>query len=305
MKTISILRVIKFGLKNFGRNIWLSLATTFVMMLTLLTISSLLILNILGKTTLNSIKEKIDISVYLKPAVQEEDINEVKNGLMSLAEVKSIDFISKEDALESFKKKHGDNPLILSSIEEIKENPMQASLIVKARNPEDYAIISDLLARDQYKKIIDKVTFEDNKKIIEKITSTTNTIEKIGVAVSLAFIFITVILMFNTIRLTIYAQKDEIKVMRLVGATNQFIRLPYILESILYGLIASALCAALLYFSLKYFSPHITNFIEGEPIDIFAYLNTRIWYLLGLQIVLGIFLSMISSFIALRKYLRV
>lgn len=305
MKLISIFRVIKFGAKNFWRNIWLSIATTFVMVLTLSTISSLLILNMLGKTALDSIKEKIDISVYLKPASKEEDINEIKNGLMSLPEVKSIDIISKEAALDIFKEKHSDNPLILSSIDELEENPMQASLIVKARNPEDYTIISNLLGKDQYKKLIDKVTFEDNQEIIEKITNTISTVEKVGIAISLAFSLITIIFMFNTIRLTIYAQKDEIKVMKLVGATNQFIRLPYILESILYGVIASLICTSLIYFSLKYFSPHITNFIEGQSIDIFSYLNTQIWYLLLLQIGLGVLLSMISSFIALRKYLRV
>lgn len=305
MKLVSLLRVIKFGVKNFWRNIWLSIATTLVMILTLFTISSLLILNILGKTALDSVKAKIDISVYLKSTAKEEDINEIKNGLMSLPEVKSIDVISKEEALNIFKEKHRDNPLILSSIEELGENPMQASLIVKARNPEDYTIISNLLEKDQYKKIIDKVTFEDNQKIIEKIISMTMAIEKAGIAISLIFGLITVIFMFNTIKLTIYAQKDEIKVMRLVGATSQFIRLPYILESILYGMIASFICTGLIYFLLKYFSPPITSFIEGEPSNLFTYLNIRIWQLLFLQMGVGIILSIISSSMALRKYLQI
>ena len=305
MKLISFLRIIKFGAKNFWRNIWLSLATTLLMTLTLLVVSMLFVLNILGNAALDSIKEKIDISIYFKQDVQEHEINEVKNGLLSLSEVKTIDFVSKEKALDIFREKHKNNPLIISSIEELEENPLQASLIIKARNPEDYAIISNLLDKDRYKKFIDKITFEDNKKAIEKITKITSLIKKVGLGISLIFSLVTIIFMFNTIRLAIYTQKEEIKVMRLVGATNLFIRLPYILEGIFYGILGSIFATTILYFVLNFFSSYITRFIEDQHIDISALLNTRIWYILGLQMIFGILLGMVSSFIAIRRYLRV
>ena len=305
MKLISFLRVIKFGLKNFWRNIWLSLATTFVMVLTLFTISSLFVLSILGNVALDSVKEKIDISVYLKPEVKEEEISEIKNSLVALPEVKSIDFISKDKAMELFKEKHEKNTLILSSIEELESNPLQASLIVKARYPEDYSIISDLLKGDRYVSVIDKVTFEDNKTIIDKIANTTDLIKKIGIIIGIIFSLIAVVFMFNTIRLTIYAQKDEVKVMRLIGAKNWFIRMPFILEGVIYGVISSIISTLILYFILKYTSPYLSSFVEDPNFSALSYLNVKIVYIFALQLGLGVFLSIISSFIALRKYLRV
>ena len=211
MKIISFVRVLKFGLNNFYRNIWLSLATTLVMILTLFTVSSLLILSIIGTSALVIVKDRVDISIYLNPEVKENKISELKNILRAMPEVKSVEFISKEDALELFKEKHQDDSLIISSINELDKNPLQATFVIKARYPEDYSIISNSLKTAEYKDIIEKITFEDNKSIIDKINSTTDFIEKTGIIASLVFSFITIIFMFNTIRLAIYSQKDEIK----------------------------------------------------------------------------------------------
>lgn len=304
MKIISFFRVIKFSLKNFWRNIWLTIATTLVMILTLFTISSLIILSMLGSTALNSLKEKVDISVYLNPDAKDEEVDEIRNNLISMPEVRTIDYISKEQALELFKEKHSDDDLIISSVDELEKNPLQPSLVVKARYPEDYSIISDFLGQDNYKKYIDKITFEDNRTIIDKIGNTTNMVERVGVIISIVFGVITVIFMFNTIRLTIYAQKDEIKIMRLIGAKNLFIRMPFILESILYALIASVISSAMLYFLLRYSAPYITRFIGDLQLDVVSFTDNRIFYLFILQIGLGVGLSIVSSYIALRKYLK-
>lgn len=281
------------------------MATTFVVVLTLFTISSLFVLSLLGNVALDSLKEKIDISVYLKPEVKDEEVSEVRNNLIALPEVKSIDYISKDRAMELFKEKHEKNTLILSSIEELESNPLQASLIVKARYPEDYSIISDLLKRDQYASVIDKVTFEDNKTVIDKISNTTELIKKLGIIIGLIFSLITVVFMFNTIRLTIYAQKDEVRVMRLIGAKNWFIRMPFILEGAIYGVISSIISTLILYFILKYASPYLSGFVEDPNFNALSYLNFKIYYIFAMQLVLGVFLSIISSFIALRKYLKV
>lgn len=305
MKITSFLRVLKFGLNNFYRNIWLSLATTLVMVLTLFTVSSLVILSIMGQSALVSVKDRVDISVYLNPSVKENEISEIKNDLQVLPEVKSIEFISKEEALDLFKEKHQDDSLIISSIEELDKNPLQASFTIKARYPEDYSYISDYLKDDQYEAIVEKVTFEDNEKIINKIDSTTKLIERIGIIASIVFSFITVIFMFNTIRLAIYAQKDEIKVMRLIGAKNLFIRAPFFIESIIYALIASILSSVIIYFLLRYSFPYITEFIGSDQLSIIAFTGKNILYLVFIQLGLGVLLSIISTYIAIRKYLKV
>jgi len=305
MKIISFVRVLKFGLNNFYRNIWLSLATTLVMILTLFTVSSLLILSIIGTSALVIVKDRVDISIYLNPEVKENKISELKNILRAMPEVKSVEFISKEDALELFKEKHQDDSLIISSINELDKNPLQATFVIKARYPEDYSIISNSLKTAEYKDIIEKITFEDNKSIIDKINSTTDFIEKTGIIASLVFSFITIIFMFNTIRLAIYSQKDEIKVMRLIGAKNLFIRAPFFIEGIIYALIASILSSVVLYFLLRYSSPYIIEFIGNDQLDIISLTNKNILYLVLLQLGLGIALSFISTFIAIRKYLKI
>lgn len=305
MKLVSFFRVLKFGLNNFWRNIWLSIATTFIMILTLFMVSSLVILSMLGKSALSSFKEKVDISAYLNPEVKESEISEIRTSLQAMSEVKTIEFVSKEKALELFKEKHQDDPLIISSVDELEKNPLQASFVIKARYPEDYAVISEYLKNEKYKNIIEKITFEDNKNIINKINNTTNITARTGIIISLLFSFITVIFMFNTIRLAIYAQKEEIKVMRLIGAKNLFIRLPFVIESILYAIIASMFSSVILYFLMKYSSPYITEFIGDQQFNVISYVNDRILYIFILQLGLGILLSIISSFIALRKYLKV
>jgi len=305
MKIVSFLRVLKFGLNNFYRNIWLSLATTLVMVLTLFTVSSLIILSIIGTSALFAVKERVDISVYLNPSVKENEISELKNDLQVMPEVKSAEFISKDEALELFKEKHQDDSLIISSIDELDKNPLQASFVIKARYPEDYSIISDSLKDDEYNSIVQKVTFEDNESIINKINSTTDFVEKTGIIASIVFSFITIIFMFNTIRLAIYSQKDEIKVMRLIGAKNLFIRVPFFIEGIIYALIASILSSIVLYFLLEYSSPYIVEFIGSDQLDIISLTNQNIAYLVLLQLGLGVVLSFISTFIAIRKYLKV
>lgn len=305
MKITSFFRVLKFGFKSFYRNIWLSLATTLVLVLTLFTVSSLIILSIVGRSALLSVKERVDVSVYLNPDVRENEINELKNDLEVMPEIKTVEFISKEEALELFKEKHQDDSLIISSIEELNQNPLQASFVIKARYSEDYSYISDILKEDKYSNIVEKITFDDNESIINKINSTTNFIERSGVIASVAFSFITVIFMFNTIRLAIYAQKDEIRVMRLIGARNLFIRVPFFIEGVIYALIASIISSIILYFLSRYTSPYILEFLGTDQASLLVLKGKNILYLVLLQLGLGIILSVISTYIAIRKYLKI
>lgn len=304
MKMISLLRAVKFGGKNFWRNGWLSLGTTFVMVLTLFIVSGLVILNILLGLAVDLVKEKVDISVYLKPEVKESQINEIKNSLQAMSEVKTVEFISKEEAMNTFREKYGGKPLIKSLITELDENPLQDSLIVKARHPEDYEVIADVLSGKQYSKLIDKVTFEDNKKLIERIDNASKTVKKFGTWIGLVFGGITVIFIFNTIRMTIYSQKEEIKIMKLVGATDYFIKLPFIFEGVLYGILAAIINTGILYFFSYYFSSKY-NIAESLGINFSLYFTEHLFIIVFLQILFGVFLGTASSFLAIRRYLKI
>ncbi|MFH2105059.1 MAG: permease-like cell division protein FtsX [Parcubacteria group bacterium] len=301
---INLLRILKFGLKNFFRNIWLSTAATSIMILTIFTVSVLVMLNLVGAMAVEAVKEKVDISIYLQPDVTDSQINQVKNKLLSLPEVKSIDYTSKDKALKEFQQEHGGNDLILSSILELDENPLQPTLTVKARYPEDYAVIADTINVDEYKTIISKIDFDDNKEVINRLTDLTGTLRRVGIGLSAIFGLVVVLVVYNTIRLTIYTQKYEIRIMKLVGATNNFVRLPFIVEGIIYGLVGSIGAFAILYPLVEYFSPFVGNFLGEQSVDMLAYFNEHIMVIFLAEIAAGVLLGVVSSLLAVRRYVR-
>jgi len=298
----SFKRIIKWGLKNFWRNGWLSTATVSIMVLTLLVITVLLMVNVVANAVLISLENKIDISVYFKLQIPEEQILEVKSQLEKLAEVESIDYTSQNDALVKFKETHKDNPVLLQSIDELENNPLEASLNIKAKKTSQYASINQFLESVHYKDIIDKVNYMQNKSVIEKLSKIVTDVKTAGLVLSLALALIVFLVTFNAIRLAIYSSREEITVMRLVGASNWFIRGPFIVEGIMYGLIATIITVLALYPIFYFLSPKISSFL---PIgDIFSYFKANLFAFTFLLLVISVVLGVFSSFIAVRKYLR-
>lgn len=295
-------RVIKWALKNFWRNGWLSTATISIMVLTLLVITILLMVNVVANAILDNLEKKIDISVYFKLAVPEEQILGVKFELEELEEIDSVAYTSQEDALLRFKENHKDNPVLLQSLEELDTNPLEASLNIKAKETRQYASINQFLESVYYQDIIDKVDYLQNKEVIEKLSNIVIDVKTAGLGLSLLLALIVFLVTFNSIRLAIYSSREEINIMRLVGASNWFIRGPFIVEGIFYGIIATVVTLAVLYPIFYFLSPKISGFL---PIgDIFSYFQSNLFafflLLLGISIILGGF----SSLIAVRKYLR-
>lgn len=277
------------------------------MVLTLFFLSAIVILNILLNSALTSVKEKIDISVYFKENTSQKEAAGLQRELEGCNEVKSAQIVSKEEAIKFFTEKHKNNPLISSLLAELEENPLQISLIIKARNPEDYSVINDFLKKDRYKKMIEKVSYDDNRTVIQKVNRVSKSMRQGGIAVGLIFAVIAIIFMFNTVRMTIYSQQEEIKTMRLVGATNSFIRFPYLIEGGLYGIFATLLNTALLYFAIWQFSSSINKFFGSSlasSVDIFSYFAANIFWVIFIQAVFAVFLGIFSSLIATLKYLK-
>lgn len=304
MSWLSLIRVLKMGLKNFWRNIWLSIATTGIMVLTIFSVALLVILNIIGDTALRSLEQKIDVSIYFKTEIAEDEIRPILRKLESMEEVREAVFVPKEEALESFKEKHSDKPLIIASLNELDENPLQPTVVVKARSPNDFASIAEVLQEDKYQDLVEDFNYEDNRAIIDRLTNATNTVEKVGIGLSIGFAIISVLVMFNTVRLTMYTQKEEIGIMRLVGASNMFITAPYIIEGLLYGFFATIISTGILYILLGYLQPIINRFLEYQA-DIFAYFGENFFIVIAAELLFGAALGVLSSMIAIRRYLKV
>lgn len=299
---VNILRIIKYGFSNFWRNGWLSVSTIIIIILALFVFEGLIIFNYISNSTISAIEEKIDISVYFKSNVLEDKILNFKRTLEGLDEIKEVEYISQEEALKIFKEKHKDDEVILKTLEELKENPLLASLNIKAKDPNQYETIAKYLENSSFNDIIEKITYAQNKLVIDRLNRIINLIEKIGFLITLFLAITAILVTFNTIRLAIYSNKEQIEIMRLVGASNNFIRGPYLIEGIIYGVIAGILSFIIWWPIIFNFSPYFSSFIN--EINLKSYLQTNFFKILLYQIIFGIILGIISSFIAIRRYLK-
>lgn len=300
---VTLSRIIKYGFQSFLRNGWLSTATIAVMILALFVLQGLLLFNVLSKTAISAVQNKIDISVYFKNNVPEDEILKLKKDLEELSEVKKAEYISADQALAEFQARHKDNPTVSQAIEELGTNPLLPSLNIKANDPKQYVSIAAYLNNESLQPIIEKVTYAQNQVVIERLISIVDTAQRGGITLTIMVALIAVLVAFNTIRLAIYTNRETIGIMRLVGASNSLIRGPYIVEGILYGLLAGALSFAIITPLVAYVSPYVANFIPEMNLQ--NYFAGNFLRLLGYQIFFGVVLGTFSSFIAVRRYLRV
>lgn len=299
----TLFRVIKYGFQNFYRNGLLTFATIVVLTLTLAVFQGLVIFQTVSKAALLSLQDKIDISAYFKVAAPEDEILKIERSLRSLAEVKEVEYVSREKALQIFKERHKDDATIAKALEELGENPLSASLNVKAKDPKEYSAIAAYLENEQFKTVVEKVTFGQNQGAINRLVKIIDTADTMGIAMTLALALIAIIVTFNTVRLAIYSNREEIGIMRLVGASNAYIRGPYVVEGVLYGAIAAVVVFALVLPIIYAVNPYVSTFIPGLNLISYFYGNALV--LLGYTLLLGMGLGILSSSIAITRYLRV
>jgi cell division transport system permease protein len=301
---ISLGRIIRNGATNFWRNRWLSVAATLIMIVTLVILSIMFLLFVITSYSVNSIRERVDISAYFKTGLSESQVLSVKNDLESDPTVKEVHYISSDQVLQDFKDRHADTPLLIESIKELSENPFPATLQVKGQTLDDYPAIADKLKGEKYKSSINKVNYEDNRTTIERLRVFLKFVVIGGIALISVFSLIAILVIFNTITLTIYNRREEVEIMRLVGATNWYIRGPFIMEALMYSIVATAVTSALLVpFYLKVV-PSINLYLNPGS-DIFGSNFISFPVVIVLQLIIALLLSIISSMLAIRKYLKI
>ena len=273
------------------------------MVLALFVFLNLIVFNVLTKNVLDVLRDKIDISVYFQNNVSEDDILKVQRSLESLAEVKIVQYISKAEALKLFQERHKNDETISQALDVLEQNPLSASLNIKAKDPRDYPIIAAYLGNESLKSLVDQVTYNQNQLVINRLATIVDTVSRAGIALTVILSLIAVFVTLNTIILTIYSTRDEIGVMRLVGASNRFIRGPYIVQGILYGFIAAVL-SLLLMAPLVYFAAPYVQILMPE-MNLKTYFYSNLLSLFGYQAIFGIVLGTVSSAIAVRKYLKI
>ncbi|MDP3042987.1 MAG: permease-like cell division protein FtsX [bacterium] len=304
MFLLSLGRIIKFSFQDIGRNIWLSIVTMSILILALFSVNMLLTVNVISQAAIGAVKEKIDVNIYIKPDTEESKIMALKAQISGLSQVKDVRYISKQEALESFKDKHQNDPEVMESLKEIGKNPLTPSLVIKPKDVDQYQelIVNLNSIKDD---IIESRNFDDHKLMIDKINGITDRVSEAGMVISFTFIIITLLLVYNSIRVAIYTHRREIKIMRLVGASNWFIRAPYLFSGIIYTVVGVSAIVVIYYFFLNLLQPYIETFFIDYDINLAAHFRDNFINIFGLQFLVGIVVNMAASLIAVSKYSKV
>ncbi len=306
---LTLKRIVRAGFVSFWRNGFVSVSSIVVMTITLFVIGSLVFLNAMLTASLELLRDKVDVNVYFEVDAPEDSIRAVETALKGLPEVREVTYTSRDDALARFKERHKDDEIELQALEELGDNPLRASLSVNAVDPSQYERIDNFLKNDPStlasggESLIANVNFADNKPAIDKLTQVINAIETFGVAVSSVLIVVSIVIVFNTIRLAIYIAREEIAIMRLVGASDAYIRGPFVFEGMMYGFI-SALITLIAFYPLTLWLGPATQDFFGN-INLFTYYISHFGPMFLMLMGTGMLLGALSSFLAVKKYLRV
>lgn len=307
MLWINLKRILRSGLANFWRNSFVSLAAVLIMTITLFVIGSIFFVLTALNTTLDVIKDKVDINVYFSPTASEADVLSLKKTIEAMPEVKKVEYVSREEALDEFKKGHANDQLILQALEELGDNPLGAVLNIKTAEPSQYEDVANFLNKvensGEMNIPIDKINYFDNKLAIERLSYIISSAGRGSMMMTAILVFLSILIAFNTIRLAIYINKEEISIMRLVGAGNWYVRGPFIVSGVLYGL-SAGLIALILFFPISFWLRAGTrNFFAG--LDFFSYYTSNFGMLFLAIMGAGTVLGAVSSFLAVKRHLKI
>jgi cell division transport system permease protein len=303
---IKLKRVIVSGYRNFTRSGFTSMASILVMTITLFVITSLIFIQAALNSSLNDIKEKVDVTVYFVSNTSELSILNIKDTVKSLPEVKDVTYTSQDTALMEFKEKHSGDYLTLQALDELGSNPLGASLNIKAKDPSQYESIvkyfeSDGTLSKENLTSIDKIDYHQNKIVIDRLTSIINGARRLGFAVSFVLVLISLLITFSTIRLIIYMSREEISVMKLVGANSSYIRGPFIVSGVFVGIISSVATILIFIPVSIWLGNQMTDFVG---INLYTYYKSNFLQLFIIMLGSGVTIGVISSIFAIHRYLR-
>jgi cell division transport system permease protein len=305
MILLSIARILKFALQDFVRNFWVSLVTVIILVLSLFSINFLIAVNHISETAIKTVEDKIDLSLYLNTDAAEEDISALKRELEGAEGVASVEYISKAQALESFQAKNSDNKSLQEALREIGKNPLNPSLAVRAKELTDYEKIIDALDTLSKNSLIESKNFDDHKNLLNSLETVTSRSREVMILISCIFIAISILVVFNAVRIAIYTHKKEIGVMKLVGASNWFIRAPFLAESILYSLIGVLGVIAIFYPFIHLLQPYLGSFFNTADLNLTGYFNNNFLYVFGIEFLGASLINIIASSIAVGRYVKV
>ncbi len=298
-------RVVGFAVKDFSRNKGISVAAIFVLTITILLVTGLFFFQGMASYLGTQLQNKIDITAYFKDGTQEQDILNVKAEILKTApNVKSIEYVSKDQALAAFNTNHQGDTVLSQALQEVGVNPFLPSLNITTNgDPLQYAQIANILQTSDFSPLIDSVDFSQKKDIIEKVYSITTNVNIFGILLGIILVFVAMLVVYNTVKLAMESSKEEIGTMKIVGASDWFIRGPFIIQGVIYGTISFLICFFISGISAFFLSSKISVILPG--FNMFGYFLTNWWIFVLIQLGFGIGMGVISSFIVIRKHLDI
>lgn len=305
MPLLQLWRVVHAGARNFSRNLWLSSAATAVMTITLTIVLLSFISNSALTNTIKNVTDKIDVSIYLNDAITPVQLDDLRQKISANPDVAAVRYVSKADALAQWQKEHANDPTLLQATSET-DNPLPASFAVKAKDPKHLDALSAMVKQPDVVPLLDpKTPFSysgKNKSTIDRIISFSSFFKSAGLVISIIFVTISTLIIFNTIRMAIFTRKDEIEIMKLVGATKWFVRGPFLFEATLYGIVGAIVGSALSYSLLFAGGPKIKGYVDlGAAIHLFQAYPLIV---VGGAMLIGMLIGIFSSLLAMGRYLK-
>ncbi len=308
-KLITFSRVVMTGLTNFLRNAWLAAAAMAVMVVTLTVVLFSVITSATFNNTIAQINDKIKISVYLNDSVSKSQAEDLMQQLRDLPTVKDVSYVSKAEATAEFRSDHEQSKDLLQAITQV-GSPLPASIKI---TPVDTSNITPIKAFLDKPENVSKQDPQagtsysgDRKQAIDKIAHATNVLRQAGVATIIVFAVISVLIIFNTIQMAIFNRRDELTIMRLLGASTWYIRGPFVVETTVYGIISALISVGLI--DLMFIAS--SSALQASSLGLLdinyasSYFHSHFWVLLGLQLLVGILIGAASSIVATRRYLK-
>lgn len=301
-----IRRVVKAGFVGFWRSAYVSLASIFVLTVALFVIGSTIFVDQLLTKSLDTLQSKVDINVYFVPDAPQDEIDRILNAVEALPDVASVEYTSREEALRLYRERNQDDEIAMQALEELDDNPLGANLAIQAKETSQYEQVARFLQEQKdleqpQTPVIDTVNYDNNKGSIDSLTAFVNGVEQASLIVLSILLIAAVLITFNTIRLAIYTAREEIAIMRLVGAGNMYIRGPFMLQGVMYGFLAGILTMALFYPILIWLGPRTEDFFE---LNLLAYYTTNFGEIFGVLVGIGVVLGLVSSILAITRYLK-
>lgn len=302
---ITLRRIVRSGFFNFWRNGFVSLSSVLVMTVTLSVIGAIIFMGAVLNTSLSEIKSRVGVNVYFVTSATEDEALALKGEIEGLPEVALVTYTSKEEALANFKKQHENDDVTLQVLGELDENPLGPSLAVRAHDPSQYQTIANFIQEKNVLSksgvpVVEKVNYTDKALIIDRLTRIISSVERLGVIVTLVLVILSVLITLNTIQLSIYISREEISVMKLVGASSSYVQGPFIVSGIMYGLLAATL-TLVMFLPVTFWLGNITESFVG--LNIFQYYLAHFGQFFLIIFGSGVVVGGISSYIGAKRYL--